>query len=361
MTDEANYWVAFHRIPGIGRVRFGILEKAFGSLRAAWNATPGELRGAGLDDRSVSAIGSARPRISPDTEMERLRRLNVMPITIHDTSYPPRLKEIFDPPPVLYVRGSILPEDEWSVTVVGTRSPTAYGREVTTRLVGELSRQKITVVSGLARGIDAIAHQTALDAGGRTIAVQACGLDMVYPAVHASMARRIVEQGAMISDYPLGTKPRAEHFPRRNRILAGLTLGTLVIEAGDKSGALITAKFAAEEGREVMAVPGSILSPVSRGVNRLIQDGAKAILDVDDIMEELNLRVPAQQPRLPGLAEASGPEAALLQYVTPDPTHIDDIRRSAGLPIAEVSSALAVLELKGLVRQVGPMNYVLAR
>ena len=293
-------------------------------------------------------------------------------ITLEDPEYPERLRQIYDPPAVLYVQGNILPEDAWSITVVGTRAPTAYGREVCARLVTDLARNKITIVSGLARGVDAVAHQTSLDCGARTFAVQACGLDTVYPAVHAGLARNIAQHGAVMSDYPLGTKPRAEYFPRRNRILAGLSLGTLVIEAGEKSGALITAKFANDEGREVMAVPGSILSPQARGCNRLIQDGAKAVLDVEDILEEVNVRATIQQQPsqyqtssqqqmgLPGLAEVSGDEALVLKHLSPEPTHVDELRRSIGLSIATVSSTLAVLELKGLAKQVGAMNYILA-
>ena len=361
MDEDLKYWVAFHRIPGIGRVRFGLLEGRFGSLQEAWRASLGEVQAAGLDSRTTAAIGAGRQAISPDAEMERLQKARVQPITLHDPAYPPRLKEIFDPPPILYVRGDLTPEDEWSVTVVGTRSPTAYGREVAQRLAGDLARSRITVVSGLARGIDSVAHQAALDAEGRTIAVEACGLDLVYPPSHASLARRIIERGARVSDYPLGTRPRAEYFPRRNRILAGLTLGTLVVEAGEKSGALITARLAADEGREVMAVPGSILSPLSRGVNRLIQDGAKTVLEVTDILEELNLQVTAQQMELPEPTPVDDTESAVLRHITPEPTHIDVIRRNAGMPIDAVSGTLALLELKGLIRQVSPMSYVLGR
>ena len=359
MDDDLRYSVALLRIPGIGRTRFSILGRAFGTMREAWEATPGALRAAGLDDKAVSAIAEGRPGVSPDQEIERLAQAQVRAIAINDPAYPPRLKEIFDPPPLLYIKGTLVEQDRSSITMVGTRSPSAYGREVAATLAADLGQNGITVVSGLARGIDAAAHSSALQAGGRTIAVQACGLDMVYPPGHAGLAKRIVENGAVVSDYPLGTRPRAEYFPRRNRILAGLTLGTLVIEAGKKSGALITSKFAGEEGREVLAVPGSIFSPVSLGTNLLIQDGAKAVLSVNDILEELNVRVPAQQLQLPNLPDVSGAEAALLQHVPPEPTHIDLIRRSAGLPIEEVSGTLAVLELKGVIKQVNPTTYAL--
>ena len=393
MLKDTKYWVAWNLVPGIGRVRLGLLKEHFGSLEAAWAAPSSELRAAGLEAKAIAAFAAMRPKTSPDAEMERLHKSGVEPLSLEDPTYPERLREIYDPPAVLYVQGTIVPEDAWSITVVGTRTPSAYGREVAARLVKDLALNRVTVVSGLARGIDAVAHQTVLDCGARTIAVQACGLDIVYPPAHTNMARRIAETGAVMSDYPLGTKPRAEYFPRRNRILAGLSLGTLVIEAGEKSGALITAKFANDEGREVMAVPGSILSPQARGCNRLIQDGAKAVLDVQDILEEVNVRAPAsrqvvqRQPTqsqmpLPGLAQATGAnpngspsavnstpvsapplsqeEALLLQHLSSEPAHVDAIRRSAGLSIAAVSSTLAVLELKGLAKQVGAMNYILA-
>ena len=361
MHDDTKYWVALHRIPGIGRVRFALLERHFGRLEEAWRASPEDLRAAGLDARRVNAVVESRPRISPDGEMEALQKLHVQALTWQDAAYPQRLRELSDPPPVLYARGSLLEEDDLSVTVVGTRAATAYGLEVTRRIVGDLSRNKVTIVSGLARGVDAVAHQAALDSGGRTIAVEACGLDIVYPAAHAGLARRILEQGVLLSDYPLGIRPRAEYFPRRNRILAGLSLGTLVVEAGEQSGALITAKLANEDGREVFAVPGSILSPSSRGTNRLIQDGAKAVLDFRDITEELNFSVTAHQMELPELRPADDTESALLGCISPEPTHIDAIRRKAGLPIETVSGTLALLELKGLVKQAGPMSYTLVR
>ncbi len=252
----------------------------------------------------------------------------------------------------------MLREEELAITIVGTRRITAYGREVTQRFATELSRQGVNIVSGLARGVDAVAHQAALEAGGRTTAVQACGLDQVYPMAHAGMARRIATQGAVVSDYPLGTRPKPEYFPRRNRILAGLTMATLVVEAPEKSGALITARFANEEGRQVLAVPGGILSPASRGTNRLIQDGAKPVLELRDLLEELNLQVTVRQMPMPGLEPADETEAALYRLISAEPMHIDEIGRAAGLPTATVGSTLALMELRGLVRQIGAMSFV---
>jgi DNA processing protein len=224
-----------------------------------------------------------------------------------------------------------------------------------------LARSRITVVSGLARGIDSVAHQAALDAGGRTIAVLACGLDRVYPPEHRNLAKAIIENGALVSDYPLGTPPEAANFPPRNRIISGLSLGVVVVEAGIKSGALITTNFALDQGREVFAVPGNIVSRTSAGCNRLIRDGARMVLSIEDILEELNLTMVEHQAEARAVLPADQTEARLLQLVSDAPTHVDEICRSSQLPIHQVSSTLAMMELKGMVRQVGGMHYVLAR
>jgi DNA processing protein len=220
-TDDLKYRVAFSLVPGIGRVKSGLMKSYFPSMAEAWKASPAELRQAGLDRGSVKSLTEHRGEIDPDAEMEKLDRLGVKAVACGDEGYPSRLKEIYDYPPVLYIRGTILPEDEWCLAVVGTRRATVYGRQVTEELVTDLVRSRITIVSGLARGIDTVAHRTALEAGGRTIAVFACGLDRVYPGENADLARRIIEHGALISEYPLGTRPRADNFPRRNRIMSG--------------------------------------------------------------------------------------------------------------------------------------------
>jgi DNA processing protein len=244
---------------------------------------------------------------------------------------------------------------------VGTRRATVYGRQVTEEIVADLVQNKITIVSGLAKGIDTAAHNSALEAGGRTVAVFACGLDTVYPAENAGLARRIIQHGALISEYPLGTRPKPENFPRRNRIMSGLSLGVLVTEAGETSGAIITANIALEQNREVLAVPGSILSPSSKGTNHLIQEGAKLVSDYTDILEELNLTAVAHQIEMKEIMPTTDTESLLLKHLSAEPAHIDEICRSAALPVSAVSSALAMMELKGLVKQVGTMNYVLAR
>lgn len=359
---ERKYWIAFSRIPRIGRVRVQQLEDHFGGLEAAWNGTPGELKAAGLDSGAINAIADARQSIDPDAELEALQRTGVYAYTWHDAEYPRQLREVFDRPPVLYVRGTLTPADEWAVAVVGTRRVTVYGRQVAEEMSRGLAANRVTVVSGLARGVDAVAHRAALQAGGRTIGVLACGLDLIYPPEHKRLAEEIIEHGALISDYPLGTQPRSEFFPRRNRILSGISLGVLVVEGDVKSGALITARQALEQNREVFAVPGSIYSPNSRGTNKLIQDGeAKLTLDVQDVLAELNLTMASHQIEAAELIPADETESILLKHLGPEPVHVDEVRRESGLPIATVTSALAMLELKGLVRQVGRMNYVRAR
>ena len=353
--------MGFSLISGIGRVRLTQLENYFGSLENAWKATPAELKQAGLDSGSIRAVTTWQPKISLEAEMEKLDRYGVKVLTWHDEDYPSQLKEIYDYPPLIYVRGSLLPEDKWCLAVVGTRRATVYGRQVTEEIVADLAQNKITIVSGLAKGIDSVAHHSALEAGGRSIAVFGCGLDIVYPSENANLARRIIQQGALISEYPLGTRPKADNFPRRNRIMSGLSLGVLITEAGETSGAMITAHLALEQNREVFAIPGSILSPASRGTNHLIQEGAKLVRDYTDILEELNLTAVAYQMEMEEVIPSSDTESLLLKRLSAEPIHIDEVCRSSGLPMSTVSSTLAMMELKGLVKQVGAMNYVLAR
>ena len=357
--DDIKYWVALSGVSLLGTVRFRRLEAHFGDLRHAWEASPAELKAAGIENGPAREILAARDTISPEAEQERLERASVRPINWNNPEYPWRLKEIHDPPPVLYVKGTLLPEDERAVAVVGTRGPTAYGREAASVLAADLARNGITIVSGLARGIDGIAHRATLDAGGRTIAVVANGLDIVYPSEHAGLSRRAAEQGAVVSEYPLGVRPNPRSFPRRNRLISGMSLGTLVIEAPETSGATWTVQHALEQDREVFCVPGSIFSPTSKFTNRMIQQGAKLVSTYQDVLEELNLNVVSQQIELPlNIGTEDEDETDLLQYLNDQPLHIDDIRSSASLPIAAVSSMLSMLEIKGKVKQVGCMHYV---
>ena len=359
---DLAYRLALHRIHRLGSVRFGILERAFPDLRDAWRAPEGELVAGGLDARTAQAIVRARTEADPESEIDRLESSGTHAFARVDPAYPSRLREIDDAPPVLYVRGTLSPDDDYGVAVVGTRRATAYGRQATAELSRGLAAAGVTVVSGLARGVDTIAHRTALDTGGRTIAVLANGLDTIYPPENRRLAEEITEHGAIVSDYPLGTKPRADFFPRRNRILSGLSLGTLVIEGDVKSGAMITAKFATEQNRDVFAVPGSIFSPQSRGPLSLIRDGAMPISSAQEILEALNLaRLGAQLDFGRAAPPASDEERTLMGVLTREPQHIDEVARQTGLAAAMVSGTLALLELKGLVRDVGGLNFVRVR
>ncbi len=358
---EKKYWLGLSQVPGVGPVRFRRLLDQFGDPRLAWEAGGSELRAAGLDQASVDALLQSRRRGALEEALEGVSRVGAEVVTGVDRRYPPRLREIHDPPPVLYLRGELTEEDAWAVAVVGTRSPRPYGRAVAQELAAGLAASGLTVVSGLARGIDSLAHQGALEAGGRTIAVLGSGIDRIYPPEHRALARRIEASGAVVTEYPPGTAPEASHFPRRNRIISGMSLGTVVIEAGDRSGALITADYALEQGREVFAVPGSVRSPKSRGTNRLIQEGgAKLTVGLSDILEELNLELVEADAGPTRLPPRNAAEEAILSEVSEEPVHVDEIGRATGLSIEEVSSALALMELKGMVRQVGGMHYVVA-
>jgi DNA processing protein len=359
--DPLAYWIGFNRVRGIGPARLRALLDACGTIDAAWLAPEGALREIGLDRRSIASLIEARHHLDLQDELVKVQRAGVGVLTWDDPGYPEALLTINDPPPVLYLRGELRSEDAWAVAVVGTRMASVYGREAARTLATDLARAGVTIISGLARGIDAQAHRSALDAGGRTIAVLGSGVDIIYPWEHRRLAEEIVGHGALISEYALGTKPEASNFPPRNRIISGLSRGVIVVEAGDQSGALITADFAAEQGREVFAVPGSIFQRGSRGTNRLIRDGAQPVLSANDVLEILNLTDIAQHVEAQMLLPTDATEAVLLEQLSDDPAHVDDVGRASGLPIATVSSTLALMELKGLVRHVGAMKYVRAR
>lgn len=354
-----KHWIGFNLVKGIGPMKVRALQDHFGDLERAWNADAADLRQAGLDRRALTSLLTARGNLDLDAELEKLARHDIQALTWLDLDYPARLLQIPDPPPVLYVRGQLTPDDEWAVAVVGTRRASAYGKTVTSRLVTDLVVNHVTIVSGLARGLDGEAHRAALKASGRTIAVLGCGLDLIYPPEHRNLAREIVENGALVSEYSLGTPPEASNFPPRNRVISGLSLGVLVVEAGLRSGALITADYAADQGRDVFAVPGNLYNRSSVGTNRLIQDGAKLVTGAEDILEELNLMMVAQQAEVRAVVPETETEALLLQHLSLEPVHVDEISLRVDLPIAEVTSNLALMELKGMVRQVGGMNYVL--
>ncbi|MEP7292020.1 MAG: DNA-processing protein DprA [Chloroflexota bacterium] len=361
--DERKYWLGFSLVPGIGPRRLLGLTQAFGDLHSAWRASETRLRAAGLDRETAANLLRAQTQLDLDAEMLRVERAGAALLTPEDAAYPALLKNLPDPPLALYVRGALTPADDLALAVVGTRKATSYGRDAAAHFSRQLARQGVTIVSGLAHGIDAAAHRSTLEAGGRTIAVIGCGIDRVYPTDHAELARQIARQGAIISEFPVGSKPEAHHFPRRNRIISGLSLGVLIVEAPEQSGAMITATLAAEQGREVFAVPGSIFNAASGGTNRLIQDGAKLVITIEDILDELNIarrkveaRVLTKQIAPPG-TPAGVQEKALLHYLTVEPLPVDELVRRSSLPTSEVLGTLTLLELQGYVEDDGRGNY----
>jgi DNA processing protein len=294
-----KYWVWLSSIDGIGPKKFTQLVECFGSPLHVWNASDQDLRRIGLADKQVQAILSDNARQNIDHIMNKINQLGIKVITTLDSQYPIALKSIDDPPPVLYVRGSFEKADDRAVAVVGSRNITQYGIRMAKEISFELARRGITVVSGMARGVDTCAHRGVLEAEGRTIAVLGCGVDIAYPPENKNLIEQVSKSGAVVSEYVVGKAPLAMNFPARNRIISGLSMGVIVIEAGEKSGALITVDFAIEQGREVFAIPGNAKSPVSIGTNRLIREGAKMVTCVDDVLEEftfnLNRFKPAQK------------------------------------------------------------------
>jgi DNA processing protein len=306
----------------------------------------------------VKRISEIRNRVSLDELEQKLRVQGIQVLTWDDPAYPDRLRHIVQSPFVLYIKGQVIAEDAWAVAIVGTRRYSSYGRQVAENISHTLARNGITIISGLARGIDGIAHRTAIDAGGRTIAVLGSGLDILYPPEHRALAEEISKEGALISDYPLGTPPDGSNFPPRNRIISGLSKFVIVIEAGERSGALITATYAAEQGKEVFAVPGKISAPMSKGTNLLIKQGAHPLLDPQDVLDLLNMTLVAEQRVIRKALPSDPKEAVLYQAVGEEPLHVDEICSQVNLPIEEVTSTLALMELKGMVRKTFGMKYV---
>ena len=361
MPDEKKYWIGFNLVRGIGSVRFQQIRAHFGDLSMAWEAPAETFRAAGLPEKTVNNLLRLREETDLDRLYESILAQDVSVLTLTDPEYPRLLREIGQPPPVIYVRGSLAPADDFSIAIVGTRKVTPYGQQITRDASTFLAGHGLTIVSGLARGVDALAHQHALKAGGRTIAVLGSGVDVIYPPEHRKLVEAIIENGAIISDYPLGTQPEGVNFPPRNRIISGLSLGTIVVEAGDRSGALITADFAVEQGRDVFAVPGNVLSPMSQGTNRLIQNGAYAMISPQDVLDVLGLErvddFQAARQTLP----ADTTEAKILQVLDYEPVHVDEICHAAGLAVETVTAALTMMELKGMVQHVGGMRYTAIR
>ncbi len=349
---EHYWWFALKSVPLVGNVTFRRLLEQFDSPERVLRATEGELsRVRGVSAAAAASIKSHDYRPFAERECEAVARSGARIVTFVSEDYPKVLLEIPDPPPMLYVKGE-LRGSETAVAMVGSRRASTYGLLTTARLSTDLAGHGITVVSGMARGVDTAAHRGALAAGGRSIGVLGCGIDVLYPPENRKLFEEMAEKGALVSEFPMGTSPLAENFPRRNRIISGMSRGVLVVEATENSGSLITAQFALEQGREVFAIPGNINSSSSRGGNRLIKQGAKLVECVEDILEELpdraGLRAPV--PAVPDFG-LTPREAALYTLLAESPLHIDEIIVKSGLTVGEVSATLLRLELKGAVMQ----------
>ena len=396
LSQETTNLLHLSLIQGIGPKTVQFLMQIFGSAEKVINATPEELR------KIEKLSPTARERLIQkslgcplERELELIHEYDCQIITFYDAAYPPLLKEIDTPPLLLYVRGELKPEDTFSIALVGSRQAKDYGRRVSYQLSYQLAQRGLTVISGFAKGIDTCAHRGALEANGRTIAVLGNGLSLIYPAANSELVEKIVESGALISEFPMGMEPRSENFPRRNRIISGLTLGTVVVEASNRSGALITARLASEQGREVFAVPGEIFSELSIGTHKLIDKGAKLIGTVDDLLEALPLHALRQISALTSTQESkrdgeipetpsvmkgefeqsrsntsktiatekaetvpaipppdlTADEKTVFDAIETPTSHIDTIVRTTQLPISQVSGVLLMLELKGAIQQ----------
>ncbi len=354
---SVRHWVAFSHVPGVGPARMAALLNHFGSVAAAWHAPERELRQI-LDRRSLESLLGVRSALDLDATLARISDLGARVIIRHDSAYPKRLRTIPYAPFVLYVLGDAGLLETRGVAVVGTRRASEYGRLAARKLAGDLAAAGVTIVSGLALGIDSVAHGAALDAGGNTTAVLGCGLDVAYPGRNRSLRARIARHGALVSEYPLGTQPEAGNFPARNRIISGLSLATVVVEAGVKSGALITARYALDQGRDVFAVPGSIFQPGCAGANALLGAGAGVALSADDVLTALDLTQVEVQETVRHTLPADPIEDMLLGSLGAEPLHIDALGRATGLDSAAVTRALSLMELKGLAQHTGGMRWI---
>ena len=363
LGSEARASLLLSLVPRVGPQIAGVLRQHFGSATAVLDAPPSELRSVpGVGSSLATEIARASGAIDVETEIQRCLDHQIEIIPFGDDRYPKNLREIPDPPQVLYCQGDLLPTDMLSIAIVGTRHASHYGRKVASRLASALARAGLTVVSGMARGIDAAAHHGCMEAGGRTLAVLPAGLTNIYPSEHKELAFDISQCGALLSESPSHAPISRGTFPRRNRIVTGLSLGVIVIEAADRSGALISARHASEQGREVFAVPGPIDSRVSRGCHQLIRDGAKLVENVDHILEELGPLVEAtsrdsgEVVHHPAELQLNDQEQAVLKHIETTPTSVDVIISRTGLPVPRVLATISALELRRIVRRVGGNN-----
>lgn len=360
--DEREAYIGFAAFSGIGPLRLKLLVDYFGSAEAAWSAPQATLLQIGLGEKLTCKFVDFRKNFSPQSYEAELRAKEIEILTRIDPDYPKKLLEIPDPPIVLFIKGKLPAAEKPHVAVVGTRKPTAYGKQVTQTLTRDLVANGCTIVSGLARGIDGIAHRTAVENHGLTIAVLGCGVDIIYPPEHRTLYGEIIAgNGAIVSEVPPGHTVLRGLFPARNRIISGLSLGIIVTEGAEDSGSLITARLAAEQGREVFAVPGPITSYLSAGPTKLIKQGAKLVTDVQDILEELDIKSVKYQ--VSGIKKTNGQlildekQKTIVDLLVRGEMHYDEIIRESGFSVSQVGNLLTQLELSGIIRSSGNGKY----
>lgn len=362
LDDNKKYILAWSILNRIGAVRFKKIEAYFENIKSAWLANRGELILAGLPEKLVEEIILKRNEIDLDLELEKLAQEKIGFITWHDDQYPKLLKDIYDPPFLLYYKGRFCPEeDDFSLAVVGTRKVSSYGKQATINLTKELTQAGLVIVSGLALGVDGLAHEACLEMGGRTIAVIGSGLNSqnIYPSYNRYLIEKILAGGGLVlSEFPIGTQPLPHNFPQRNRIVSGLSKGVLVIEAPESSGALLTAKNALDQGREVMAVPGSIYNLNSTGTNKLIKLGAKLVSSAEDVLETLDLGSIKEYVKVKKDIPLTDSEKKIYNILSDEEMHVDEVVRKSGANASEVNGILTLLEIKGMARNLGNMRWV---
>jgi len=366
MYLDLEYLLNLSAVSGVGSTRIRSLVAHFKNTEDIFKSSIKALCEVdGIDAKTATSIHEYSDFQFGGQQVEKASQLGIEIITFWDSRFPENLKKIYDPPAFIFVKGELTALDRYAIGMVGTRLPSSYGKIVAEKFSKELAQKGLIIVSGLARGIDTICHWAALQSGGRTFAVLGSGLDMLYPAENSRLAEKIPSQGALISEFCLGTGPDAVNFPRRNRIIAGLSLGTVVIEAGIRSGALLTANYALDQNREIFAVPGNINSPKSYGANQLIKEGAKLVTSIEDILDELapqlkHLLNKGNDENLEKLIDLSEPEKALLDLLSHEPIHIDKLSQLVGKSTAETLSLLLPLEFKDLVKQIPGKMFVKA-
>lgn len=363
-----KYWLAINKVPNVGPVTIKKLWERFGSIEEAWKASERSIfEIEDINRPAAKAFIQNRDRIDLDKEIVEIEKQNISVLTLDNKNYPVNLKNIYDPPPVLYFKGQLLPSDTKTLGIVGTRKASRYGLEIAKKLAEGLASLGITIVSGLALGIDTAAHKGAVEAKGRTLAVLGSGVDVVYPPQNRDLAAEIEQNGAVISEFPLGTKSEKGNFPRRNRIISGLSIGVIVVEGHYDSGAMITAKYALDQGREVFAVPGNVQLEQSKGPHWLIKQGAKLVESIDDVLEDLNMIVDSRmtndkcQMSNEGInySELNEEEKKIMLVMSQEPKHLDNISTETGLSTSQVSGLLMMLEIKKAVRQLPGKMFVL--